>query len=264
MNLHQLAYSVLLGAPLALAPVLSACVSSETDDPAADSQASSESSSSNASNSGSGGSSASTSSETNTTGSEPDCSAAPTISTPLITDFETYDGDTPADEWNFSFNGEDGMGAVYAGPFELEDSTGDYSLTFVTGADGSTWALSAQNSMVEDWGGGIGLWMGCFDASSYTGVEFMIKGSSPPGSGEVSLGLSGDISVSSKFDMPADWTLMQVPFTNFRNDAGGTTNGSGIIRMSFQAHMTYVQDSTGEWVPEPGEFEIAIDNLGFY
>lgn len=262
MHLHQFRHPLILGAPLVFAAALNACVSSDTDDPSA---AQDTSTTTGTNTTGGGASSASTSSETSTTSSEPDCSAAPTISTPLITDFETYDGDTDAAAWEFNFNGdEEGMGAVYAGPFELKDSTGDYSLTFVDGADGSSWALSAQNSMAADWGGGIGLWMGCLDASSYTGVQFMVKGSTPAGSGEVSLGFTGDISLSVKFDVPADWTLVQFTFADFTNDASGTTNGSGIIRMSFQAHMIYVQDSTGEWVPEPGEFEVAIDNLGFY
>ena len=267
MNLNQFNCSLILGAPLVFASVLNACVSSDTEDPEANSQATSSTATSSAaaSSTGSGGSSTSTSSETNTTGGEPDCSAAPSISTPLITDFETYDGATEAAAWEFNFNGDEaGMGAVYAGPFELKDTTGDYSLGFVAGADGSTWALSAQNSMASDWGGGIGLWMGCLDASSYTGVQFMVKGSSPANSGEVSVGLDGEISVSVQFDLPADWTQMQVPFADFKNDAGDTTNGSGIIRMSFQAHMKYVQDSTGEWVPEPGAFEIAVDDLAFY
>lgn len=271
MNLSQLRFTLSFTVP-ALVLALSACVSSESDEPAGDSSGSGGSSSTTTTTtaaSNTTNTSSTSSDTTSTTGGggtdEVSCDEKTTITQPMITDFETYDGATDAASWEFNFNGDaDGVGAVYAGPFELKDGTGDYSLSFVAGADGSTWALSAQNDSAADWGGGIGFWMGCADASSYTGISFMLKGSTPAGTAGMAIELPGDVSLSSEFPVSADWTLVQLPFTGFTDDAGNTTDGSQIGAMSFSAHMKYVQDETMEWVPEPGAFEVTIDNLSFY
>ncbi len=273
MNLSQFRFPLHLTLPLAVACGLNACVSSDSDDPADSDngttgtiESTTTSGSSSTTSTGSGGASSTATSTSGAGGSDDiDCSAPSVVTSPLITDFESYDGATDAASWEFNFNGdEDAVGAIYGGVFELEDGTGAYSLGFVTGADDSMWALSAQNDSAEDWGGGIGFWHGCMDASSYTGIQFMAKGSTPVGTAGMALEMPGGVSVSAKFDVPADWELVQLPFTMFSNDDGDTTNGSQIGAMSFSAHMVYMQVSPDEWVPEPGAFELTIDDLSFY
>src|SRR5690606_6026574 len=135
--------------------------------------------------------------------------------------------------------------------YELTDTTGAYTLSFVSGANDSSWALSFANDSATDWGGGVGFWHGCMDASSFTGIQFMMRGSTPAGTAGMSLELPNEVSVSSEFEVPADWAQVQLPFTSFTSMTADTTNGSQIGAMSFSAHMVYVQDSMGEWVPEP-------------
>jgi hypothetical protein len=164
------------------------------------------------------------------------------------------------------------VGAIYGGLFALSEGAEDtpspsYSLSFVSGADGSTWAISASNDMATDWGGGIGMWTGLMDASSYTGIQFMLRATAPAGSGGMSLATASGAELSQEFTImtPGEWYLVQLPFTGFTNDAGDTTDGNGIQNFSFRGNMVYAQDTaTMDWLPQPGAFEVAVDNIAFY
>jgi hypothetical protein len=192
-----------------------------------------------------------------------DCSEKTVVTTAFITDFEGYDGGS-ADTYEFNFNGdEEGNGAVYAGLFLLDDESGSYSLEFIDGADGSQYALSAQNPAASEWGGGFGVWHGCMDASSFTGIQFMAKGSTPAGTGDVTISMANDLSATAAFNVPADWTLVQLPFSDFEGDA---VDGSEVGALAFAIHLIWVPSSEdpNEWVPEEGPFELTIDDLSFY
>jgi hypothetical protein len=188
----------------------------------------------------------------------------------VISDFEDYDGATEAVDWTFSFN-EDGAGFAGFWAHTDEDPVADYTLSFVAGANDSTYALSAQDPEAAEWGGGIAFYLSCLDASAYSGIEFMVKGSTPAGSFNVSIVgenaqafSTGDLTISS------DWTALQVPWSSFTPDAGSTatsTNGGGIGSLTFNAHLMWALDpeATEEtWVATPGPFELTIDDLAFY
>ncbi len=202
-----------------------------------------------------------------------DCSEITVVTDAEITNFDGYAGGA-ADTYEFNFNGDaDGEGAIYGGLFPLDDKTGDYTLEFVEGADGSGYAVSAHDSAAgstpDGWGGGFGMWHGCMDASAYEGIQFMIMGSTPTGTAEVAIRLPDNESVVYDFSVPDDWTLLQVPFDSFVGGDGSpsaTTDGSEVGALAFAAHLEWVpsEDDSDVWVPSQGAFEITVDDLSFY
>lgn len=278
MNLSQFRLPLTLTAPLAIAALLSACGGDDPEETTAavatnttgGSTTASTAATNTSSTSGSGGAASTASATvTSTTGEGLDCTMKQTIVTGTVIDFEGYDGTTLASEFQFNFNGDEaGNGAVYAGLWELSDLTGAYALSLISGAEGSTWAASASNDSAADWGGGFGIWSGCMDASAFTGIQFWVNATTPAATAGLSMGIGGDLQVSAKFNIAAagEWTLVQLPFTSFASDpAGDTTDGSSIGNFVFAAHMNYAQDAaSGEWLPQPGAFSVAVDNIGFY
>ncbi len=222
-----------------------------------------------------------------------DCANMKALTTPLLTDFESYDGTTAAGSWSFSFNGA-WPDALYAGPYADGDGTGNYSLGFVSGADGSTWAIDASNTtQATAWGGGLGIWMNCIDASSYSGVSFYARGSTPTGNISVAIIMEdttppyptnpaggGTCVISppstgcqpplAKVALSADWTLVQIPWASFTGGMGlagsaVAATGARIIGLLMIALYNWQDPSgTGTWTPVPAPFEIQIDDVGFY
>lgn len=259
---------------------LFACVSS-SDDSGDDSTTGSSTNTSGATSTttGSGGAASSSTttddSSTSTTGSGGsgggvDCTTPVVMTTPLIADFEDYDGATAGVDWTWSFN-EDGLG--FAGFWEHtdEDPVADYTLNFIAGANDSTYAISGQDPEADEWGGGIAMYTSCLDASAYTGIQFMVKGSTPAGTFDVSITTEGDQSFSSgAVDMSEDWTQIQVAFADMEPGEDNTvssTTGTGIGAIVFSAHLIWMQDpnaTDGSWIPEPGAFEVTVDDLSFY
>lgn len=201
------------------------------------------------------------------TGGEASCAERPALTVPLVTDFESYDGATVALDWGFEFN-DDGTGTnvLYGGFFDASDGSGTPSLDMV-GSDTSVWAVSASNTEASDWGGGIGIWLGCMDASSYTGISLAVRGSTPNSNAvDVSIsvdGLTG--SVRKTITVTDLLKTFEIPFADFTNEYEETTNGDNIIGLAINAVMVWVQDeSTEEWNPVPGGYEIVVDDITFY
>jgi hypothetical protein len=148
--------------------------------------------------------------------------------------------------------------------------------------------------MATGYGGGLGLWMGCIDATAFAGVSFYAKGSSGNAS---SIGLSltmEETTIPDPVDpraaapapartthargrptsspVTANWTLFQVPWAMFTaGDAAGVAvpaDGHNIAGFSFTAAAAYVAvDETrpeGEYMPVPSPYELVIDDVGFY
>ena len=69
----------------------------------------------------------------------------------------------------------------------------------------------------------------------------------------------------------ADWTLVTLPWGMFTAGVGAAeaaipATGDKITGFSFSAGTIYVAnpaDDGGTYIPEPGAFDISIDNLGF-
>ncbi len=221
-----------------------------------------------------------------------DCANMKALTSATLTDFESYDGTTDPAKWSFPFNGV-WPAAIYGGPYPNSDGTGAFVLGFVGGANNSTWAIHAANTtQASAWGGGVGFWLGCFDASSYSGLSFYARGTTPTSKISVSIAMEDTSPPSAtnpagggtctitptsgckppSFDvaLPADWTLVKIPWASFTGGMGMagtavTANGARITGLNFGAVMVW-QDAagTGTWTPVPAPFDIQIDNIGFY
>jgi hypothetical protein len=185
---------------------------------------------------------------------------------PSVVDFESYDGATVALDWSFEFN-DDGSGMpLYGGFFDNSDGSGMASLRLV-GGDTSSWAVRASNTEASVWGGGIGLWLGCVNATGYSGISLAARGSTPNQNG-VSVAISVDgltAGVGTTIFVTDLFTTFELPFTAFTNENGETTNGDNIVGLAINAQMLWVQDPvTEEWSPTPGAYELVVDDIGFY
>lgn len=109
------------------------------------------------------------------------CATERSLGSALLTDFDSYPSGTPPETWSFSFNAPAGQPlAVYAGPYQFSDGTGMQGLQ-MAGGNASSYALRIANAQASSWGGGLGFWMGCIDASSFDGISFDVRGSVPGG-----------------------------------------------------------------------------------
>ena len=223
-----------------------------------------------------------------------DCATKVVPAAPLLTDFESYDGMQPVHtemgSWGFTIGTMPTV--AYAGLYPLNDMTGTYTLIMSGGANGSNYAPRGSNTLATMWGGGVGFWMGCTDARAYAGLSFWARGVTPNGMLSVSLsmedtsapaadpagggtctpaGAMGCAGPSAAIALTADWTQYTVPWAMFMPGRGASdvavmANGDEITGISFGAQMIYVPnpaDDGGTYIPEPGMYEVAIDNLGF-
>jgi hypothetical protein len=228
-------------------------------------------------------------------GAEPvqkDCATKTVVTTPLITDFESYDGATAVDQWDFSFNGD--ASPVYAGPYGFDDGTGEFFFGMVAG-NNSNYGISISNTGASEWGGGFGFWMGCVDASGYSGITFWVRGSTPTGKANVSLAMEetnppdeddpagGGTCIdtgtddkecsgpSAEFDLTDTWTQIQISWSSFDPGmaAAGVSvpaTGDNIAGISFNSQLRWIEDpnSPGTWIAELGAYELVVDDLSFY
>jgi hypothetical protein len=115
---------------------------------------------------------------------------------PLITDFEEMK--TATGTYTFE------SGATLGGSYIYTDLEGDTEedpstsmLTFSEGHDATSTQALVGKIHNATWGGGMGLWFGCIDASVYTGITFWARGSSPAGPIKLNLSVN-DAEVESK------------------------------------------------------------------
>lgn len=216
-----------------------------------------------------GGTSAATSTNTGSGGSGGsavmDCSDKRRLTEGLITDFETYDGITEPLDWRFEFSVD--TGPVYGEPIDYQDGSGQYSLAFVAGYAGSTYALKAQNPAADNWGGGVALRIHCVDASNFGGLSFAIRSVTPAGSAEVALVLEDSSKVVYQFEVSDMWQSQEVDFGAFEaspQNPRASTDGNGIQGIVFSSQLRYVRNLRGDWEPVEGAFELTVDDIAFY
>jgi len=216
------------------------------------------------------------------------CATELAISTPLVTDFESYSSATAPDMWSFAFNAAPGQPlAVYAGPYQFSDGTGAQSMRMVAG-NGSNYAASISNTSASAWGGGMGLWMGCIDASQFDGLAFDVRGNVPGGLASVSLAMqqtsapaaddanAGGTCVAGcqpplqQFPVGGNWARVLLPWKEFTpgsaNQAAVPANGRDITGLSFSLALDWgeVPGAAGTYGPRASGYELALDNLGFF
>jgi hypothetical protein len=220
------------------------------------------------------------------------CATKTTITIPLMTNFDSYDGKVAADRWAFPFNGTAAdPGVPYAGPYTFNDMTGTPFIGMVGGANASMYAISVSNPMATGWGGALAFWMGCANASTYQGISFNARGTLPKGTISVSLTMEqtsapdpvdanggGTCDAAALCKGPqaevavtADWTPIKIPWSMFTAGVGSgmaavTPTGDNIAGFTFSVGMLYTESPAGSmmYVATPAMYSFELDDLGFY
>jgi hypothetical protein len=129
------------------------------------------------------------------------------------------------------------------------------------------YAVSGANTLASMWGGGLGFWLGCMNATSYTGLSFAIRGTTPTGNASVTLGVDGSTSgYTAEIAITDTWATQQLPFASFADDSGVAATGDNINGLNVGASMTWVAsaDNPEMYVVEAAPYEIQLDDLAFY
>jgi hypothetical protein len=215
---------------------------------------------------------------------------------PGIADFDAYDGASALNgdsAWSFALGGDSSVG-VLAGTFVYGDEPSGLPETFemVAGHD-STYALSISDTLADEYGGGMGLWItACLDATAFSGISFWVRGNAPTGNAKLTVLMEettfdtpadpegkvgtcsadteeGCIHPGAEFEVTDSWTEIQIPWSEF---AGGsadntpvTVDGHNIWQIQFDIGLVWEADTeTNEYVPTPAPYELVVDDLTFY
>jgi hypothetical protein len=222
-----------------------------------------------------------------------DCFKPIVVTSPLLTDFEDYDG-TDITQWGFAFNGKAGTeDAVYAGTYFYDDSTGTPTAEMAAG-HASEYAASTSNPQATDWGGGMGLWISCVDVTAYDGISMWVRGDAPTGKVNMTVAMeetskpdeddaagggtcessSEDDCKPGNYDIPvtSTWTELLVPWESFEpgvaaNGKAVPVDGHNITGLGFSIPLEYVpvdpEDPEGDYKAAPGSYEFQIDDISF-
>ncbi len=216
------------------------------------------------------------------------CALKKEVVAPGLADFETYVAGAAPETFGFSFNAAPGTPlAVYAGPYQYSDGTGAQALAMVPG-NMSNYAASISNTGASVWGGGLGFWMGCIDASSYDGIAFSIRGQVPGGSVTLSTPtestsapavddpnaggtcLAGCVAPTAPVPVTAEWQRVVLPWSAFApgtaDQATLPVSGDGITGLSFAVALEWaeVPGAAGTYGPVSAPYELAVDDIAFF
>jgi hypothetical protein len=199
----------------------------------------------------------------------PACATVATASgtSPLITDFESMTSATGT--YMFESPALTGGTYIYTDTMSADSTS---MLSFSAGhAEASTQALVGQIHNAT-WGGGMGLWFGCIDASVYTGITFWARGSSPAGAIKLNLSVNA-VEVESKggscpdagpcvrpsapVEVTDEWQEFTFAWADFTpGDAAGTPvpgGGDGLYGIDF----SIPNDNMAR------DLELAVDDFSF-
>jgi hypothetical protein len=219
-----------------------------------------------------------------------DCYAKTTITDSLVADFEGYDGKTAAADWGWAFNGTAGSSkAVYAGLYEYDDGTGSPAVSIAGPGNASSKYAGklATGGQSSKWGGALGMWMGCVDASAYKGVSFWVKGNAPKLSGTLGLATETTSPPDSKdpagggtcttgtcqgptvdFPVSTGWSQVIAKWADFTdgtaNGATVKTTGGNVTGMTWQVGLAFKWngDDAGS-TPIASAYDIEVDDIRF-
>lgn len=216
------------------------------------------------------------------------CANAKVITNPTIATFETYDGTMPVTNWGFAFNAPAGdPQAVYSGLYTFSDGVGSHALSMSTG-NASSYAPRIRNPApggAGAWGGTVAMWMGCIDASAYTGFSLWVKGPVPTGTVSLAVSMEGTTppdaqnpdaggtcnagcsEASVEISVGSSWSQVFVPFSAFTpgtaNQSSIPVTGEGITGLSFSVPLAYVEDvaNPGTYIPGSAPYDFSFDDL---
>jgi hypothetical protein len=217
---------------------------------------------------------------------QPACASKVTVQATdtLITNFETIElSGTTGDTTTYTF-----AGGVLGGTYAYVDALSTKTVSLVPGFDtASTKAFSVEmhaRSLFPDggesadagssWGGGLGLWLGCVDASGHAGIRFWAKGSVPSSTpvNTVKVLLTNADTLEApagtctaapctrpevNIELTADWTEHTLAWADFTAGVAGTTpvpaTGNNLTGIEFAVSNNN----------EPNEISVVIDDVAF-
>jgi len=219
-----------------------------------------------------------------------ECFTKTVVATPLLADFEGYDGTTAATKWVWAFNAPAGSSnAVYAGLYEYDDGTGAPAVSIAgSGNNNSKYAATlATTSQASKWGGALGIWMGCIDASAYQGLSFWVKGSAPKGTGTLVLAseatdapdpndpagggtCTSGTCTAAQVDFPVSsaWSQVLLQWSTFTpGTANGTTvatTGNSITGLAWNVGLSFASaGGDAAYVGAPAQYNLSVDDIQF-
>lgn len=189
---------------------------------------------------------------------------------PVITDFEGMAA--PGSGFTFESAGIMGGTYVYSDLMAPATDASTSALSLDAGHDEtSTKALVAKIHNAT-WGGGMGLWFGCTDASVYSGITFWARGTSPAGKVRVNLTVDDAVKVVdggkcpdagpcvrpfADIDVTDEWQEFPLAWGDFTpGDSGGTAlpgGGAAVTGVDFGIP----NDNMSR------DLELAIDDVSF-
>lgn len=160
---------------------------------------------------------------------------------PVITDFEAMAA--PGSGYMFESAGITGGTYIYTDLMAPAEDPSTSMLAFDAGHDTSSTKALIGKIHNATWGGGMGLWFGCMDASVYSGVTFWARGASPAGKVRVNLTIDEAVKVSeggscpeagpcvrpfAEIEVTDEWTEVTLAWADFTpGDSGGTALPGG-------------------------------------
>lgn len=280
-NVGSLVFHSALAAAIVAGGLLVGCVNNDPADDkstAGTGNASGGSSTAGTSTAGGGSEAAGTSGSGGSAGTAsllPACATVATASgtSPLITDFESMTAATGT--YTFESAGLLGGTYIYSDNMAPAADPSTSALSFAEGHEAaSTQALDGKIHNAT-WGGGMGLWFACMDASAYSGITFWARGNSPAGSVKVNLSLN-EVEVESKgghcpdagaetmcvrpyatFDVTDEWTQHTLAWGDFMPGSNGATPVPGSGQELYGIDFGIPNDNTSR------ELELVVDDFSF-
>ena len=227
------------------------------------------------------------------------CGTKVTPLNPVLINFDTYSGSTLAQDYGEAFGGPTaGSGTSYTGPYGFSGGgpggAVDYALSMVTGRTGGLtdaglqdWAVDLSLTDEIVWGGGVGIWMSCANASAFKGISFWARGQIPGNDVSISLVTADTTPVSTggtctgscvapqAVNLPLDglvWTEVTVPWASFvggvASGAAYTPTGDNLAGLTFTVALGYAAvdagpDGAAIYGPVPGNIDFQLDDIEF-
>jgi hypothetical protein len=227
------------------------------------------------------------------------CATKVTPLNPVLINFDTYNGSTLAQDYGEAFGGATvASGTSYTGPYGFSGGgpggAVDYTLSMVTGRTGGLtdaglqdWAVDLALMDEVVWGGGVGIWMTCANASSFKGISFWARGQIPGNDLSLSLVTADTTPVSTGgtctgscvapqvVSLPLDglvWTQVTVPWASFvggiASGAAYTPTGDNLAGLTFTVALDYAAvdagpDGAAIYGPVPANIDFQLDDIEF-
>jgi hypothetical protein len=229
----------------------------------------------------------------------PLCSAKLRVQNPTIADFESYDGTVEAAAYTFYFGAAPNAG-VLAGVFAFDDMTSMTRRFGILAGRNGGWGASQQITQATAWGGGMGLWFDCVDASAFAGISFWVRGSTAPGTFSVTASFlatsaanaadargggtctgGAELCVNPSLDaipLTLDWTLVEIPWTSLTTGLvegqAFVPTGDELMSLTFGLPIAWGPDPSfvdnpndmtdmPTFLPLPSDIIFQIDDINF-